>query len=225
MTATPASRAAATNRSTSATNISSLAACTNIGGRPARSAYRGETSGRRPHGEAIDALNAAAEALTTAVGAADAVNDAAAAVTAAVGDIEAAAAALTEAVGDADAAKSSRLGMRNLQRVMGMLRPRRGTVTLRGSPVHELPSFRVAQAGIGLVPEGRPSIDDRINSFSHFVTKDVRAALDESAEYVPAVSVSPVTHWYLRMPSSASSRETFGRRVRMASITLLRRAR
>ena len=32
-------------------------------------------------------------------------------------------AALTEAVGDADAAKSSRLGMRNLQRVMTMLRP------------------------------------------------------------------------------------------------------
>jgi hypothetical protein len=32
-------------------------------------------------------------------------------------------AALTEAVGDADAAKSSRLGMRNLQRVMAMLLP------------------------------------------------------------------------------------------------------
>src|SRR5438067_10893643 len=39
--------------------------------------------------------------------------------------------------------------------VMGMLRPHRGVITLRDRPVHELPSFRVAQAGIGLVPEGR----------------------------------------------------------------------
>jgi branched-chain amino acid transport system ATP-binding protein len=39
--------------------------------------------------------------------------------------------------------------------VTGMLRPQRGAITLRGRPVHELPSFRVAQAGIGLVPEGR----------------------------------------------------------------------
>ncbi len=39
--------------------------------------------------------------------------------------------------------------------VMGMLPARRGSVALRGRPVHGLPSFRVAQAGLGLVPEGR----------------------------------------------------------------------
>jgi branched-chain amino acid transport system ATP-binding protein len=39
--------------------------------------------------------------------------------------------------------------------VMGMFRPHRGEITLRGRSVFKLPSFRVAQAGIGLVPEGR----------------------------------------------------------------------
>lgn len=39
--------------------------------------------------------------------------------------------------------------------VMGMLPARRGSVALRGRPIQSLPSFRVAEAGIGLVPEGR----------------------------------------------------------------------
>ncbi|UUZ71130.1 ABC transporter ATP-binding protein [Polaromonas sp. P1(28)-8] len=39
--------------------------------------------------------------------------------------------------------------------VMGMLAPRKGSIDFRGRAVHGLPSFRVAQAGIGLVPEGR----------------------------------------------------------------------
>src|SRR3712207_2749867 len=39
--------------------------------------------------------------------------------------------------------------------VMGLLRPRGGTIRFDGAAVAGLPSYRVAQAGIGLVPEGR----------------------------------------------------------------------
>jgi branched-chain amino acid transport system ATP-binding protein len=39
--------------------------------------------------------------------------------------------------------------------VMGLLAPKRGTVRLRGAEIASLPAYKVAQAGIGLVPEGR----------------------------------------------------------------------
>ncbi len=39
--------------------------------------------------------------------------------------------------------------------VMGLLRPRGGTIRFDDAPVAGLPPYRVAQAGIGLVPEGR----------------------------------------------------------------------
>jgi branched-chain amino acid transport system ATP-binding protein len=39
--------------------------------------------------------------------------------------------------------------------IMGLLRPRGGEVRFDGAPVSGLPPFRVAQHGIGLVPEGR----------------------------------------------------------------------
>ena len=39
--------------------------------------------------------------------------------------------------------------------VMGMMRPRSGQVLFEGKPLTGLPSYRVAQAGLGLVPEGR----------------------------------------------------------------------
>ena len=39
--------------------------------------------------------------------------------------------------------------------VMGIVPPRAGRVTFEGRALHRLPSFRIAQAGIGLVPEGR----------------------------------------------------------------------
>ena len=39
--------------------------------------------------------------------------------------------------------------------VMGVVAARAGTITFEGKPLHGLPSFRVAQAGLGLVPEGR----------------------------------------------------------------------
>ena len=39
--------------------------------------------------------------------------------------------------------------------VMGIVRPRSGSITLDGKPIQALPSYRIAQAGLGLVPEGR----------------------------------------------------------------------
>jgi branched-chain amino acid transport system ATP-binding protein len=39
--------------------------------------------------------------------------------------------------------------------IMGIVPARAGAVRFLGRPIHGLPSYRVAQAGIGLVPEGR----------------------------------------------------------------------
>ena len=39
--------------------------------------------------------------------------------------------------------------------IMGITRCRAGSINLDGKPIHALPSYRIAQAGLGLVPEGR----------------------------------------------------------------------
>ena len=39
--------------------------------------------------------------------------------------------------------------------ILGMVRPQGGTIRFEGRPIHGLPSYKVAQCGIGLVPEGR----------------------------------------------------------------------
>jgi branched-chain amino acid transport system ATP-binding protein len=39
--------------------------------------------------------------------------------------------------------------------IMGIARPRAGAIHFEGLPIHGLPPYRVAQAGVGLVPEGR----------------------------------------------------------------------
>jgi branched-chain amino acid transport system ATP-binding protein len=39
--------------------------------------------------------------------------------------------------------------------IMGVVRPKGGRVRMGGRPIAGLPSYRVAQAGLGLVPEGR----------------------------------------------------------------------
>jgi len=39
--------------------------------------------------------------------------------------------------------------------IMGITRARAGTISFQGKPIQDLPSYRVAQAGLGLVPEGR----------------------------------------------------------------------
>jgi branched-chain amino acid transport system ATP-binding protein len=42
-----------------------------------------------------------------------------------------------------------------IKTIMGLLRPRGGTVAFRGRALAGLPPYRIAQCGIGLVPEGR----------------------------------------------------------------------
>ena len=42
-----------------------------------------------------------------------------------------------------------------IRSVMGIVPARAGEIRFEGRPIHRLPSYRVAQAGIGLVPEGR----------------------------------------------------------------------
>jgi len=39
--------------------------------------------------------------------------------------------------------------------IMGIARARAGAIHFEGRPIHGLPPYRVAQAGVGLVPEGR----------------------------------------------------------------------
>jgi branched-chain amino acid transport system ATP-binding protein len=39
--------------------------------------------------------------------------------------------------------------------IMGITPPRAGTVSFQSKPIQKLPSYRIAQAGLGLVPEGR----------------------------------------------------------------------
>ena len=50
--------------------------------------------------------------------------------------------------------------------IMGIMRPKAGAVTFEGRALHGLPSYRVARAGLGLVPEGRqifPNLSVREN--------------------------------------------------------------
>ena len=39
--------------------------------------------------------------------------------------------------------------------IMGITRPKAGSIDFDGNKLHTLPSYRIAQAGLGLVPEGR----------------------------------------------------------------------
>jgi branched-chain amino acid transport system ATP-binding protein len=54
----------------------------------------------------------------------------------------------------------------SLKTVMGLLAPRRGSVRWAGQEIQGWPSYRVAQGGLGLVPEGRqifPNLSVREN--------------------------------------------------------------
>jgi len=64
--------------------------------------------------------------------------------------------------------------------LMGMVRPRGGTIVLEGKPLHGLPSYRIAQAGLGLVPEGRqvfPNLTVRENLVATAANRFGRADL------------------------------------------------
>ncbi len=62
--------------------------------------------------------------------------------------------------------------------IMGIVPPRLGTVTFEGRALQRLPSYRVAQAGLGLVPEGRqvfPNLTVRENLIATASNRAARA--------------------------------------------------
>jgi len=42
-----------------------------------------------------------------------------------------------------------------IRSIMGLVRPHNGTITFNGKQIQNQPSFKIAKAGLGLVPEGR----------------------------------------------------------------------
>jgi branched-chain amino acid transport system ATP-binding protein len=61
--------------------------------------------------------------------------------------------------------------------IMGIVRTLSGTIRFDGKPVRGLPSYRVAQAGIGLVPEGRqifPNLTVRENLVATAANRSAR---------------------------------------------------
>ncbi len=42
-----------------------------------------------------------------------------------------------------------------IRSIVGFTPPREGTIRLDGAPIHRLPAYRIAQRGVGLVPQGR----------------------------------------------------------------------
>jgi branched-chain amino acid transport system ATP-binding protein len=62
--------------------------------------------------------------------------------------------------------------------VMGIARPKSGTISFQGKQIQGLPSYRIAQAGLGLVPEGRqvfPNLTVRENLVAFADNRSQRA--------------------------------------------------
>src|SRR5450432_4894530 len=65
-----------------------------------------------------------------------------------------------------------------IRSIMGLTPARAGTIRFGGHDVRKLPSFRIAQLGIGLVPEGRqifPNLTVRERSEERRVGKECRS--------------------------------------------------
>ena len=65
-----------------------------------------------------------------------------------------------------------------IRSIMGIVPPRAGRIEFEGRPTHRLPPYRIAQAGIGLVPEGRqifPNLTVRENLVATAANRRTRA--------------------------------------------------
>jgi branched-chain amino acid transport system ATP-binding protein len=63
--------------------------------------------------------------------------------------------------------------------IMGIVRPRAGVISFDRKEIQRLPSYRIAQAGVGLVPEGRqvfPNLTVRENLVATAANRGQRAA-------------------------------------------------
>lgn len=78
--------------------------------------------------------------------------------------------------------------------IMGIIRPRAGAIEFDGSPIMGLPSYKVARAGLGLVPEGRqifPNLSVRENLVATAANRTERAnpwTLDRVFELFPGLA-------------------------------------
>ncbi len=62
-----------------------------------------------------------------------------------------------------------------IRSIMGLTRAAAGSIRFAGAEIRELPSYRIAQAGIGLVPEGRqifPNLSVRENLVATAIPRD-----------------------------------------------------
>ncbi len=77
--------------------------------------------------------------------------------------------------------------------IMGLVRQRTGRILLAGEPIHALPPHRIAQLGVGLVPEGRqifPNLSVRENLVATAASRSGGAAawtLDRVLDLFPAL--------------------------------------
>ena len=78
--------------------------------------------------------------------------------------------------------------------IMGIIRPRAGAIEFDGAPIMGLPSYKVARAGLGLVPEGRqifPNLSVRENLVATAANRTERAnpwTLDRVFELFPELA-------------------------------------
>ncbi len=76
--------------------------------------------------------------------------------------------------------------------IMGLTRARAGSIRFAGEEIRGLPAYRIAQAGIGLVPEGRqifPNLSVRENLVATAVTRgDAGWTLDTVCELFPRLA-------------------------------------
>ena len=84
--------------------------------------------------------------------------------------------------------------------IMGIARPKAGTITFDGKAMNGLPSYRIAQAGFGLVPEGRqvfPNLTVRENLVATALRSlDARARAESLSQ--PARAPGPLRQPALR---------------------------
>jgi len=83
--------------------------------------------------------------------------------------------------------------------VMGIARPRSGTISFDGKEIRGLPSYRIAQAGIGLVPEGR-------QVFPNLTVRETLVATARSGPWNEQ-------RIYARFPNLAERRGHFGNQL------------
>jgi branched-chain amino acid transport system ATP-binding protein len=88
--------------------------------------------------------------------------------------------------------------------IMGIVPPRAGEIRLDGQPIHGLPSFRIAQAGLGLVPEGRQIFPNLT------VRENLVATAANRSPGAPAWTLSRV---YAMFPRLAERQASLGSRL------------